>query len=607
MKKFVAIQVFAVLLGLIAIMQPQSPPSVMANQIEKEVANGGSLVRYVGPFTNTTLGLTGSVLIDLNVEPTTVSGYINFTDGPDVAGVLCGANNFTGTRNGNNFQFSFASNDPEPGCGITHGTVYNIAGTISGNELINGTFSAPDFGQSGVFNAKQTIRSTGRFFNDAITLDGDVYVDLALWSNSIAGYINFTGDPGDGALCGANSFTGGRNGDNISFSFLSSDPDAGCDIIDDERFDVTATISSNGLANGDYNLPTFGQGGTFTTDGPAIDTTAPSGAVTSPAPLSIIGRTTHTISTTATDGGTGVSHVNFRVKYNGSWHFLGTDPTPPYNAQWIPSANLNSQMVRFAIDVIDKSGNVTEDAGGQNLVGFIESIGSTVQENWIPAQQRAYLNQRSLPNGNVKCGAASVAMILAMNGLIANNYTSMAEKANLHYMPYNPFWYLKSTLQSYGLAIESPGCLPIDPAWEFIKTKIDEGHPLIILNSKFTAGHYFVIVGYRQEGTSRQIIAYDPYGKWAGSYNNYDPNGTSPDSQKGKWVYYDFDVAWGSGANCGLIMGYIPLNKQNASLNGGSPLTLPDEITFEPESIEPYLGEEIITTVNIFLPAIIKP
>lgn len=271
MKRLKLVTTLFSLLFTVAILPiwNSTTPLVNAQLVDEAIAdaNNNTPVRYVGPFTNTTLNVGGSVLIDFIATPTIVSGYINFTNEPNLQGVLCGAANFSGTRTGNNFQFSFVSNDPEPGCHITHGTVYNVSGTISGNEIINGAFSTPAFNQQGVFNAKQTIRSNGRFFNDNLTLDGNVYVDLATWTNSVAGYINFTGDPDDPALCGANSFTGTRNGNNISFSFLSSDPDAGCDIIDNERFNVTATLSGNSLQNGTYHLPTFGQGGTFSTTG----------------------------------------------------------------------------------------------------------------------------------------------------------------------------------------------------------------------------------------------------------------------------------------------------------------------------------------------------
>src|SRR5690606_9621550 len=132
----------------------------------------------------------------------------------------------------------------------------------------------------------------------------------------------------------------------------------------------------------------------------------------------------------------------FWVKYDGSWHFISTDPTPPYTARWTPPAGLKSQKIRFAIDIGDKTGNVRENAGGYIVVRFIESNGSDVQENWVPREKRAYLNQRSLPDGNVKCGAASVAMVLAMNNKIGRDYNSMANTANDIYVPLNPFWQL---------------------------------------------------------------------------------------------------------------------------------------------------------------------
>lgn len=578
------------------------------------IPNGGGTMRYAGPFTNTTLGLSGSVYLDIQVEPTTVSGYINFTDGPDVSGVLCGANSFSGARSGNTFQFSFVSDDPEPGCSITDGLTFNVSGTISGNEIINGSFSVPSLGQSGTFSAKQTLRRNGRFINDTLTADGDVYVDLALWDSSIAGYINFTGDPGDGALCGANSFTGSRNGSAISFAFRSSDPDAGCQIVDDMRFDLTGTLSENNIINGTYYVPDVSQGGTFYANGHAIDTTPPGGNITSPTADANIGGGPHTISANATDNndGTGVSYVDFYVKYDGTWHFISTDPTSPYTAQWQTPSSLQSQQLQLAIHVVDKSGNVTYNAGGYVPVNFIESLGEPIQENWVPQDRRAYLNQRSLsPNGDIKCGAASAAMVMAMNGVIGQDYNSMATKANQIYVPYNPLRSLWQSLQNNGL-VANYGCVSADSAWGTITAEIDAGRPIIVLSNKITIGHYFVVVGYREVNETREIIVYDPYGRWTGTYNQYDRNTTAPESYKGRWVYYDFNAVWGySSAACTGGKGYIlTAHLPNAleiaeQLNGGG-LTAPDLISDEPSNIDFYAGEEIFADSQLFLPAIIS-
>ncbi len=572
-------------------------------------SNSSSRMRYAGPFLNTSLGVGGSVIIDMQVEPTTVSGYINFTDGPDVAGVLCGAGNFSGQRSGNNFSFSFISDDPEPGCHITDGLVFNINGTLSNNEIINGSFSVPSNGQSGTFNAKQTIRSNGRFFNDNLSMDGNVYVDLATWGSSVAGYINFTGDPGDPALCGANSFTGTRNGSNVTFSFLSSDPDPGCTVVDDERFNISAILSGNSLQNGIYYLPTFGQGGTFSTNGPSVDTTNPNGNITVPLTNWNISPGTHTFTADALDnsGGTGVSYVRFYIKYNGSWHYIGLDSTPPYSIRWQSPSSLTSQQMEVAIHVIDKSNNTTVDAGGRVTVNFIESSGGGVEENWVPSNKRAYLNQRSLhPAGDYKCGAAAASMVLAMNGRISNNYSSLASTANNIYQSPNYIGQVTSSIRSYGMTT-GYACRTYDNAWDNIRAEIDAGRPTIVLSNKVTYGHYFVVVGYREEGNNRDIIVYDPFGRWRGISGSYYANSTSASSDVGKWVIYDFDAAFGY-SSPGCIAGGYLITDHPAShapeiiISGG--ITPPDPVSDETGTEITYDGVTVITEVKNFLPII---
>lgn len=583
-------------------------------------ANAGTPIRYAGSFLNTANGYGGAVILDIDVEPTTVSGYINFTDGPDVPGVLCGAGSFNGSRSGNTFSFSFVSNDPEPGCGPYNGINFSVTGTISGSEIVNGSYNVPSLGQGGTFSAKQTIRSNGRFYNNNLTADGNVYVDLAAWGSSIAGYINFTGDPGETGLCGANSFTGGRNGNALSFSFLSSDPDAGCTNVNDKRFNLTANLSANSLTNGTYYVPYFGQGGTFYANGPAADSITPNGAVTAPIVNANIGPGVHTLAANAIDnsGGVGVSYVNFKVKYDGSWHFISTDPTPPYTAQWQTPSNLNSQQIRFAVDIFDKAGNQSPEAGGTILVNFLQSIGGNVNENWVTQNLQAYLNQRSLsPGGDLKCGGSSAAMMLTLNNLVPASYNNLASTANTFRYPSSMYYDLRPGLENRGLSTSGYYCRTANNAWNTIKAEIDAGRPTIILSTRVTDGHYFVIIGYREKDGNREVIVYDPFGKWTGVRQRYDMNSTSASSHKGYWQTYDFDDSWGYDtgqyAMCSTGSGYL-LSAQPARLNadefrtGGTVPTIPPgEISGEPETIVTYEGIGDVVTVNLYLPMITKP
>ena len=236
--------------------RPTSTPGPTPTQV---VGTSPSSGRYGGVFNNTIFNAGGSVLIDMNVNGNSLSGYINFTGQPG-PGFLCGAGNFTGTRSGNNFTISFTSNDPDPDCGSTHGLRFTVSGTFSGNRIINGTYSVSN-SQAGTFFADRTTRYTGRF-NNANGASGIVVIDLALTSTTSAGYINFTNDPGNGALCGAGPFAGSRSGNSVQFSFESNDTDAGCTFDYGLRFDMSSSLSSNRIS-GSYNLPTFNQGGTF--------------------------------------------------------------------------------------------------------------------------------------------------------------------------------------------------------------------------------------------------------------------------------------------------------------------------------------------------------
>lgn len=71
---------------------------------------------------------------------------------------------------------------------------------------------------------------TGTFTNFSTGKGGTITLEMSIMPNdSVYGYANFTGRPGEPALCAAGDF-GGRliNGDSISIVFTSYDPDPGC-------------------------------------------------------------------------------------------------------------------------------------------------------------------------------------------------------------------------------------------------------------------------------------------------------------------------------------------------------------------------------------------
>lgn len=136
------------------IVQPiATQPALSHKQSTQSTEPIGQRIRYTGPFTNTSVNLSGDVVIELVLEENNrISGYINFTNYPDVPS-LCGAGDFTGYRQGRDLQFSFVSNDPEPDCGFDRGWFFTVTATLSENyqTLENGAYQIDDSG--GVFRA----------------------------------------------------------------------------------------------------------------------------------------------------------------------------------------------------------------------------------------------------------------------------------------------------------------------------------------------------------------------------------------------------------------------------------------------------------------------
>jgi hypothetical protein len=103
--------------------------------------------RYVGTFTNTSVGRSGTADMDLLVGERTVSGVINLSNLPGEA-ALCGAGAFTGLIEPDGaVLLSFRSNDPDPGCrSVSNQFIVQAALTNAGANFA-GTFTAA--GQEG--------------------------------------------------------------------------------------------------------------------------------------------------------------------------------------------------------------------------------------------------------------------------------------------------------------------------------------------------------------------------------------------------------------------------------------------------------------------------
>lgn len=349
-----------------------------------------------------------------------------------------------------------------------------------------------------------------------------------------------------------------------------------------------------------------------------IDLTLPFGALTAPASNSSTGTALIQLVANAWESDTSASikQVQFNVFYDGSWRTIDVVATSPYQTTWDTPADLRSQILKFGINVVDSAGNVAYNAGGIVQVNFKESLGNpSVLENWIPS--RWYLNQRTLTDdidsGDNKCSVASMAMLLAANGLIPRCDSCMAAVANEMYPSVldnsgiATIGKMRDVLRQNGLTSDYISA-SADAAWGAIKQEVDAARPVIIRTAGHVMtleGHFFVAVGYRYTITNRLVIAYDPYGHWQGTccQNNYDKNKNTvySASHKGRWVYYDFDAVFGSS-------NYIITARPNASPSlprrTASPITPPDAESDEPLDLGTYFGVKISIGFPLYFPLI---
>lgn len=342
------------------------------------------------------------------------------------------------------------------------------------------------------------------------------------------------------------------------------------------------------------------------------DTTSPSGSIQSPSQSETFTPTGVDFSAIAQDnpGGTGVSKIDFYVKYNGKWHLVGQDNNPPYSIHWVPPNDIETQSITFSIYVYDAAGNVARDAGGQRIASFLK----TTQEVWV--SNRAYLNQLALgAHGWEMCSMSSIAMVMASAGLIGSDFASLQDAANTAYASglrapgsYQVANYLMKPSIGMSATVVSDNDKAVQ--WLTIKQEIDAGRPLI-LNSppgggKLTSyGHYIVVVGYAEatEPSQRQIIAYDPFGQWLGAINTYDKNKETadpPGGVKGRWTYYNFNA-----------LGIVHTIKAQRALGAATTLatttlSMPDEVfILDNKETVTYLGHgQSLYPFQLYMPVL---
>jgi hypothetical protein len=197
-----------------------------------------------GVFYNVLAHAGGSVTTNLDIQPSTVSGFMNFTQRPEDSLILCGAGNFSGTRNNNTVTGSLISHDDDPGCTYDDGGIATITGTVGLTDtLFYGEYTTKNASGStfdpsknrGVFDVwtashqPPTLSYAGRFLNTTVNRGGRMSMEIAIGQQIVYGYVNATNDAGQSPLCGAGFFTGYTKLDGTrEVSFISEDSDPGC-------------------------------------------------------------------------------------------------------------------------------------------------------------------------------------------------------------------------------------------------------------------------------------------------------------------------------------------------------------------------------------------
>jgi hypothetical protein len=341
------------------------------------------------------------------------------------------------------------------------------------------------------------------------------------------------------------------------------------------------------------------------------------GSITSPEDYYTTGPASLGIEATAEyPGGPGVEQVEFYVSADGHWGSISADTTVPYSAGWSTPLNLQSQQLLLRIDVVGVDLERTNYAGGIRHVNLIQYLDDPdFAEYWVA--ERFYLNQRALtPDGDAKCSVSSMAMVLAMEGLIGQDYQSMADKANEMY-PYvlddgvAYVYKMRDELVRQGADATYFGPVTNSSGWEHLKAYIDAGHSVIVRSAHGVvtqAGHFVTAVGYLEGPGVREFIAYDPFGHWRGltcaelgttncSDNYYLNVSGDPLSHVGQWAHYDFDLFFGEY----LI---VPTPPVSTAVQRARALSAPDVVSTEPRVIGTNPGVRLMD--RLFLPLVVR-
>lgn len=321
--------------------------------------------------------------------------------------------------------------------------------------------------------------------------------------------------------------------------------------------------------------------------------------------------------TTWSNSGGAVQQTAFYVLYDSHWVLAGTSNKEPHLAVWTPPNSLTSQILQVRVDITDTVGGRIEYADVVGGLDYRESIfNSSVNENWIPF--RVYLNQRILSDGDSMCGAASMAMVLAMLRRVDWDPRTLSRTAEDAWVQVRVPWPTGGYASSAKTIVEEFVRQGLDAAyigghgdaqWQTLRDEIDAGRPVIVQTGRrilTEAGHYVVAVGYRETGAQRDLIVYDPFGRWRKSMNSFDANATRPAtgdpdavvSTKGKWATYNFETV-----TTGMITVTVPASTAGLGAISSVPSSPPDLTSSEPLNPVTYVGVRELLT-EIYLPVI---
>jgi hypothetical protein len=106
-----------------------------------------------------------------NVSPTVIAGELDATQPPG-GSTVCGRGIFVGTRIDSELEFSFTSNDPDPGCGFDFGDVNTFSGEVSSDGMSMSGSYVIDNGQDGTWSVR----------SESIFRDGFESGNVTRWS-----------------------------------------------------------------------------------------------------------------------------------------------------------------------------------------------------------------------------------------------------------------------------------------------------------------------------------------------------------------------------------------------------------------------------------------